>query len=293
MLGPLLFLLYINDLPDYLQHGSNVNLFADDSILYRTVNSKEDAEKLQNDLRCLQKWENDWMMSFHPSKCQTMHITNKRRPLESVYTIHGQTLEKVDSTKYLGINLHKTLSWKTHVDVISKRANNMCSFLSRNLHKCSKDTKEAAYRSLVRPLVEYASPVWDPHTKADTDKLERVQRRAARFVCGDYKQTNSVSAMINQLGRESLQQRRKQAKAIVMYRIVYRLVAIPTVVLIPTMSIRGNLFLIPYARTVTYQKSFFPDTIRIWNALDANTKTCTSLDQFKSEVQKTGLQGVA
>ena len=73
------------------------------------------------------------------------------------------------------------------------------------------------------------------------------------------------------------------------YRIVYSLVAIPTVVLIPTMSIRGNLFLVPYARTVTYQKSFFPDTIRIWNALDANTKTCTSLDQFKSEVQKTGL----
>ena len=95
VLGPLLFLLYINDLPDYLQHGSNGNLFADDSILYRTVNSKEDAEKLQNDLHCLEKWENDWMMSFHPSKCQTMHITNKRRPLESVYTIHGQTLHKV------------------------------------------------------------------------------------------------------------------------------------------------------------------------------------------------------
>ena len=92
--------------------------------------------------------------------------------------------------------------------------------------------------------------------------------------------------MINQLGWESLQQRRKQDKVIMMYRIVYRLVAIPTVVLIHTMSIRGNLFLVPYARTVTYQKSLFPDTIRIWNA---NITICPSLDQFKSEVQKTGL----
>ena len=155
---------------------------------------------------------------------------------------------------------HQTLSWKTHVDVISKHANNMCFFLSRNLHKCSKDTEEAACWSLVRLLVEYASLVWDPHTKADTDKLERVQRMTAWFVCGDYKHTSSVSAKLNQLGWESLQQWRKQA--VMMYRIVYRLVAIPTGVLIPTMSIRGHLFLVPYARTVTDQKSFFPVTIR-------------------------------
>ena len=127
----------------------------------------------------------------------------------------------------------------------------------------------------MRPLLEYASPVWDIYTKTNTDKLERVQRRAAIFVCVDFKQTSSVSAMINQLDWESLQQRRKQAKAVMIYRIVYRLVAIQTVVLIPTMSIRGKLFLVPYARTVTYQKSFSPDTIRIWNALDANIKTCT------------------
>ena len=124
-MGPLLFLLYIKDLPDYIPHGSKVNLFADDNILYRTVNSIEDSTKLQNDFNCIQIWENDWMMSF---QCQTIHITNKRRPLQYGYTIHGQTVATVASTKYLGITLYKSLSWKRHIDSITKRANNMCFY---------------------------------------------------------------------------------------------------------------------------------------------------------------------
>ena len=80
-----------------------------------------------------------------------------------------------------------------------------------------------------------------------------------------------------------------QAKSFMMYQIMYHLVSIPTVVLIPTVSIRGTMYLIHYARTVVYQKSFFPDTIRIWNALDSTTKACTSLDHFKAEVKKMGL----
>ena len=228
-------------------------------------------------------------MFYHPAKCQTVHITNKKHPLQYVYTIHGQTLETVDSTKHLGINLNRFLSWKPHIDSITKRANNMCSFLSRNLHKCSKETKDTAYRSLVRPLLAYASSVWDLHTKTDAVKIQRIQRRPARFVCGDYRQTSSVSAMIRQLSWDSLKMRRKQVKSVMMYRIMYRLAAIPTVVLISTLSIRGTMYLVPYSRTVVYQKSFFLDTIHIWNAIDSTTKACTSLDHFKAEVGKMGL----
>ena len=93
-----------------------------------------------------------------------MHITNKRKPVETKYTIHGETLETVESTKYLGVHMQKNLNWNTHVNAIAKKANNTCSFLYRNLRKCPKETKELAYRTLVRPIVEYASPVWDPHT---------------------------------------------------------------------------------------------------------------------------------
>ena len=286
VLGPLLFLLYINDLPDYLKNGSKTNLFADDSILYRTIHSPVDSIKLQRDLDNLQQWEKDWQMSFHPSKCQVMQITNKKKPLNTTYTIHGELLETVDSTKYLGVHLQNNLSWNTHVKEITRKANRTCSFLYRNLKKCPKETKELAYRSLVRPILEYASPVWDPHTQCNINDIESVQRRAARFVSNDYCRTNSVTSMIQALNWPTLQERRTQAKLVMMYRIVYRLVDIPTVYLIPTVNVRGvQHYLVPFARTLCYQKSFFPSTIRLWNNLPSSATGCTSLDSFKATVQ--------
>ena len=230
-------------------------------------------------------------MSFHPSKCQVMQITNKRKPINSSYTIHGENLELVDSTKYLGVHLQNNLSWNTHVKAITQKANRTCSFLYRNLKKCPKETKELAYRSLVRPILEYASPVWDPYTQSNVNDLEQVQRRAARFVLNDFNRTSSVTSMLQSLNWPSLQERRAQAKLIMMYRIVYRLVDIPTVYLIPTVSVRGNQhYLVPFARTLSYQKSFFPDTIRLWNSLPPSTTGCTTLESFKGVVHATILR---
>ena len=93
VLGPLLFLHNIKDLPQKLQ--SQVRLFADDTAVYLTVCSPEDTKNLQSDLDFLQEWESTWDMEFNPSKCQVLHITRSRQPLLSQYTLHGQVLEKV------------------------------------------------------------------------------------------------------------------------------------------------------------------------------------------------------
>ena len=99
VLGPLLFLLYINDLPQDIQ--SQVRLFADDTAVYLTVSSLEDANTLKTDLDTLQEWERTWDMEFNPGKCQVLHVTRSMQPLQSNYTLHGQVLESVDSAKYL------------------------------------------------------------------------------------------------------------------------------------------------------------------------------------------------
>ena len=91
VLGPLLFLLYINDLPQDIQ--SQVRLFADDTAVYLTVTSLEDANTLQTDLDTLQEWERTWDMEFNPGKCQVLHVTRSMQPLQSNYTLHGQVLE--------------------------------------------------------------------------------------------------------------------------------------------------------------------------------------------------------
>jgi hypothetical protein len=110
VLRPLMFLMFINDLPEYVHHSS-VRLFADDCVLYRNIQSNSDIGKLQEDLDNLLKWESDWKMEFHPSKFQLLRITNKHRPNVSVYNIHGHNLEVIDSAKYLDVTIHKSLRW--------------------------------------------------------------------------------------------------------------------------------------------------------------------------------------
>jgi hypothetical protein len=135
VLGPLLFLVFINDLPDCVV--SDVRLFADDCLLYRTIKSQTDADMLQNDLTCLQEWESKWLMSFNPDKCEVIRVTNKtKNVINAEYTIRKNTLRTVDQAKYLGVTIHKNLSWKPHVSNISKKANDTQSFIQRNPRKC-------------------------------------------------------------------------------------------------------------------------------------------------------------
>ena len=104
VLGPIHFLIYINDLPDYIQNNSTVTLFADDTTIYHPISNQQDSNALQEDLDALQRWESDWLMHFHPQKCQTMHITNKRI-IQSTYTIHNHNLQTTNTAKYLGRRL--------------------------------------------------------------------------------------------------------------------------------------------------------------------------------------------
>ena len=106
VLGPLVFLLFINDLPDYVQ-SSTVRLFSDDCILYRKIQNEADSKLLQEDMNNLLRWESDWQMEFHPSKCQLLCVTNKHKPSPTSYDIHGHKLELVDSAKYLGVTIQK------------------------------------------------------------------------------------------------------------------------------------------------------------------------------------------
>ena len=210
VLGPLLFMAYINDLPD--QVTSTARLFADDCLLYRTIKNDDDTVALQKDLDSLQTWENNWLMQFNPDKCEVIHITNKRKFTCTDYSIHNKTLHTTDNAKYLGVTINKKLSWNTHIDNICKKANSTRAFLQRNLSKCPTNIKAKCYTTFIRPSVEFTSTVWDPHTKRNIDKLEAVQRKAARFVLNDYARTSSVTTMLTTLRWDTLQRRRHIAK---------------------------------------------------------------------------------
>ena len=184
VLGPLLFLIYINDLPSRV--NSTARLFADDCLLYRHIKTNDDTTSLQDDLNNLQYWERDWQMHFNPDECEVIRITTKRKIIPSSYFIHGEELNITSKGKYLGITISQNLSWNNHIDNVCRKANNTTAFLRRNLSSCPANIRTKCYTTFVRPQLEYASSVWVPHTQSNINKLESVQRRAARFATGNW-----------------------------------------------------------------------------------------------------------
>ena len=164
------------------------------------------------------------------------------------------------------------LKWNTHISNVCTKANRTLGFLRRNLYSCSPDVKEAAYKRLVRPVLEYGSSVWDPHTHGLQEELEKVQNRAARFVTGNYVfETGSMTGILGQLKWESLKKRRKDSRLILLYKGLKGKARIPTDDLIPKNSRCRNqhsmAFQIPSAGKEAYKSRFFPQTIRDWNDL--------------------------
>ena len=222
LLGPILFLIYINDLPDEVR--SQVRLFADDTALYLTMESEDDRSALQTDLDILYAWETRWDMEFNPSKCQVVHVTGSRKTVKIDYVLHGQVLESVPCARYLGVDISSGLTWNSHIDRVIANANRTLGFIRRNIKTKMPKVREAAYNSLVRPQLEYASAVWDPHTKVRISQIKQVQRRAARLTASNFDRQSSVTEMVKQLGWRSLEQRRADARLCLFYKVIHGLI---------------------------------------------------------------------
>ena len=175
-----------------------------------------------------------------------------------------------------------------HIDSMCAKANGTLGFLKRNLKISSQKIKEAAYNIYVRPILEYASSVWDPHTQQNIDRIEAIQRRAARFVKNRYRNTSSVSKMLEDMKWPPLQNRRRIARLAMLYHIHHDLVSVNAIrsklLPLPPRKRRGHdkQFNIPQCRTQYQQYSFLPRTIRDWNELPESTVQAETIDTFMS-----------
>ena len=288
VLGPLLFLVYINDISDNLTFGTFIRILADDCFLYRVINSALDQEILQNDLNILQNWESNNKMEFHPDKCKVLKITNKLNHFQCSYNIHNTILEEVNSAKYLGITIDKNLNWNDHCLAITKKANSTLAFIQRNLYSCPQNVKSVCYQTLVRPTLEYGCAVWDPHQQNQIDLIEKVQKRAARFVTNNYTLIKGNSDRnLATLGWIPLRERRARIKVTLIFKAINGLIDIPIHDLlsrkIHTRTKTSNLIL-PQSTINSHLYSFYPDTIRLWNSLPQSIKLSPTLSAFKSSV---------
>ena len=227
-------------------------------------------------------------MRFQPVKCNMMKLTRKREH----HIDYNYKLEFINNIKYLGVNLSSDLRWDKHVMECISKANRVLGLLKRNLHFCSKEVKETAYLSFVRPILEYAGIVWDPHCIYLEEQLEKVQKRAARFVLNNYSyEEGSMSEMMEALQWKPLKERRRENRLILFYKGLNGQTKIPTTDVLQNNRKNRNRhnqqFYIPYARTDTLKYSFIPNTVRDWNTLDptileksANSETLTTFSNL-------------
>lgn len=308
VLGPLLFLCHINDLPDSVT--STVRLFADDCLLYRTIENYEDQRKLQKDLENLEEWAKTWGMKFNAKKCYIMSINKKN---QKFYQLGGHILENVNSNPYLGLQISDDLKWSTHINKIASKASSTLGFLNRNIRFCPLECRKNAYLSLVRSQLDYGSTIYDPYLQQDINKLEKVQRRGVRFITQDYKsrEEGCVTKMMKDLNFTSLEERRKQQRLNLFYKVKEgKITAMPPQNFIQTQPHRRRIVptnfkdfevsnivknqarknsqcvKVPTANTAQYRHSFFVKTAIDWNNLDENIVNSADIDTFKNALQK-------
>ena len=246
-------------------------------------------------------------MLFNASKCYILSINSKS---SFYYQLNNTILKHVDNNPYLGLLISKDLKWATHIEKICKKASSTLGFIQRNLRHCPTHCRKSAYIALVRSTLEYGSVVWDPHLQKDIEKIEKIQRKAARFIQKDYhsRQPGSMTKMLADLNLPTLESRRKENRLCFMFKISKGLVPAipPTDYLTPIrhkrkikaktfencesknfvekhQQLNDNCFTTINSRSSVYANSFFfPRTISEWNQLHDTSHP--TFDSFKKSI---------
>ena len=289
VLGPLLFVIYINDLPE--QVNSTVYLFADDTKISNIIKDDASKECLQQDLNLLQSWSKTWLLKSHPQKCKHMHIGKKID--ETTYKLGDHELEKTKVEKDIGVYVDCDLTFDTHISEKVKKANSMFGVIRRNFQYLDEKTFLPLYKSLVRTHLDYACSVWSPYKMKHIEQIESVQRRASKQLPGMAELT--YPERLKKLKLPTLAYRRIRGDMIEMYKIMsnkYNKKACNFIQLSEEIGIRGGnrgnskKVYQQHARTQLRKNSFRLRSANLWNNLPEKIISAETLNCFKNRFDK-------
>ena len=288
VLGPALFLVFINDIVDQVEHG-RLMLFADDAKKFQEVDVYQHAVNFQNDINSLTEWADHWKLEFNVSKCKIMHLG--KTSLEAQYYMEVDKckipVQEVESEKDLGVRIDSGLNFKLHIGEVVRKANRMLGLVRRSFKFVTQDVFLNLYKTLIRPLLEYCSCVWSPSTVAEIRLLEGVQRRATKMI-SDLKPF-VYETRLKMLGLPTLEYRRKRADMIQIFRIfqgIDRYGAHLPFTQLNENRTRGHQFKIEKKRChkTKRMRSFAFRVVDVWNKLPGEVVNTPSLNCFKSRL---------
>ena len=272
ILGPLLFLVYVNDIPDEIE--CMAKMFADDTKAYNKITSREDCHKLQQDLNSLSAWSRRWLLSFNETKCFLLRIKGS---IEYMYTLNGHYVQQDKSQKDLGVLVADDLKFSKHIKGSISRANQRIGMIKRCFSGLTKQKVETLYKAIVRPILEYASPVWNPQYQKDIDSLEKVQRRCLRL------------SRSEPIPMQSLEARRHFTDMCEVHKFVHNKYKTDPNYLFTfaQLQMRGHSLKLEkqYCRT-NIRKHFFTNrVVDAWNSLDDDIVTAPTPKIFKTRLR--------
>jgi hypothetical protein len=298
ILGPILFLLFINDLTQNC-NGAQCNLFADDALFYvygkdiNTVNNK-----LQECINYVENWYQCNKLTLNAKKSNVMliHNSNSKTNTSLGITVNNTKLEQVDHVKYLGVWLDEKLQWQHHINYVCKTTNKKLAMLNRVSKFLPQSSLLRIYKSFITPTFDYADTIWHPCSKFLSHKVQALQNRAARIICQNFDIINTRGLdLVHKLNIQTTYERREFRMCIMMFKSIHG--KVPTylsdyVIMACDIHKYGtrqaesmNVHIPPY-KTKFLQNSFFCQGGYLWNNLPTNVKESTSLDLFKKNYIK-------
>ena len=293
ILGPLLFLVYINDIVEDI--GSHIRLFADDTSLFIIVDDPiTSAARLNTDLDKISRWAITWLVTFNPTKSESFLVSRKlNRPIHPHLYMQGVQIEEVECHKHLGVFLSNDCSWHQHMVYLKEKAWCRINIMRKLKFKLDRKSLETIYIAFIRPLLEYADVIWDNCSQFEKDELEKVQIEAARISTGATKLI-SINNLYKEICWDKLQKTRDDHKLTLFYKMYNNLTPNYLSSLIPQQIETVSQYNLRNAqnlrnirtRTSSYYNSFLPSTLRQWNNLSIETRQLNSLNSFKWFLKK-------
>lgn len=289
--GPLLFLIFINDLPQHLNSLSM--LFADDTAMCRPIRGPDDHRQVQEDIDALAHWCKIWDLPLNANKTKLIRFTRKKAQniTRQNYMINGMPIEETENARYLGVILDQKFNWVKHISACCKKATQMLAFVSRNLKGTNRQAKEIATNLLVIPHLTYASAVWDPHTATQKSMLERIQRKSARTIFSAWDRHRCVRELMDNLGWINLEEKRREHRLKLFYDILSEQTVIRKDEILEEADYHARqdhtrkikLF---QTKNSFFRYSFMPRTTFEWNTLPADTVVMPTKNTFIRSLEK-------
>ena len=291
VLGPLLFIIFINDLDEEIPGGVMVSKFADDTKVARTVATEEGRAELQEALRKLELWAARWGMEFNILKCKVMHF-GRNNPRHD-YTMNGRLLEKTEEERDLGVVTMASTKPAAQCAKAAQTAQAVLGQIARAFHFRDKEIFLGLYRQYIRPHLEFSVQAWAPWCQRDKDMLENVQRRAVKMISG--LRGDSYEERLKELGLTSLEERRHRADMALMHSVMHGRTDIcvdewftrADTRARATRAATGALNVVPRHGRLEIRKNFF--TVRAtsnWNSVPSEVKQVESANGFKMAYAK-------